>query len=624
MGGQLPPDEPLPLEFLPPAQLPAAQEDQLPMGDPVANIEEDAQEPVPPPPLPQQQNPFAAMQFMAQQHPPAQQQPFQQQPFPPPLFPQQPFQHQPFHPPAPAQPEMVMAMQYQLHQQNQQIQQLLLASQQAQQAPPIPNYYGGAREGEPYDPFFQDDQSQDRTKPFEKSQSQITWELYYRNLCADATGDLAVFNPDLETAFPSQKTEHSKSAKILALTTFQASLNDYFEAVQLRDDETPPNHFRMDDFADFQMASLHFTKMLLQHTWCTKELTNLRPEQMSNSQILIFDLRPVDTTSEQYRARIKASDEAHLEIAYSTSTVIKQNAAIPARGGYETQYYDIMVTMVNLVKLLTYFVTDPSLNRSALMAIWYKLIRWYMQPGNKAIFEDRTANWEHFGHLLNVELQAILSAFTTVAKLNSTLVPPPRSVRVAHIKQAQATAELAVQRFKSLFEQAFHLHLQTAPPSFEAMNVGTTTRPTTDTRKRKATPPSTQARTPYPATMPTGNNYIPPPPPALRPSSYRPPVAERQVRMADAPATTASYPGWIRYKENMFPRGAPLPQTVCPLPTSMSQQFCFRAASNLFDCPGCHRTHVPSFSALVNASDKEILTSWQRQYSNYVRPFTQE
>ena len=150
----------------------------------------------------------------------------------------------------------------------------------------------------------------------------------------------------------------------------------------------------MDDFANFQMASLHFSKMLLQHTWCTKELTNLRPEQMSNSQILIFNLHPVDTTgtSEQYRARIKASDEAHLEILYSTSTVIKQNASIPARGCDETQYFDIMVTMVNLVKLLTYFVTDPSLNRSALMAIWYKLIRWYMQPGNKAIFEDCTAN----------------------------------------------------------------------------------------------------------------------------------------------------------------------------------------------------------------------------------------
>jgi hypothetical protein len=92
LGGQLPPDDPLPLdELLPPAQLPAAQEDQLPMGDPVANPEEEVQEPVPPPPLPQQQNPFAAMQFMAQQQPPAQQQPFQQQPFPPPLFQQQPF-----------------------------------------------------------------------------------------------------------------------------------------------------------------------------------------------------------------------------------------------------------------------------------------------------------------------------------------------------------------------------------------------------------------------------------------------------------------------------------------------------------------------------------------------------
>ena len=51
-----------------------------------------------------------------------------------------------------------MAMQYQLHQQNQQIQQLLLETQHAQHAPPLPNYYGGAREGKQFDPVFQDDQ----------------------------------------------------------------------------------------------------------------------------------------------------------------------------------------------------------------------------------------------------------------------------------------------------------------------------------------------------------------------------------------------------------------------------------------------------------------------------------
>jgi hypothetical protein len=288
LGGQQPPHESLPLEFLPPAQLPTAQEDQLPMEDQGVNPEEEAQEPVPPPPPQQQQNPFEAMHFMAQQQPPAQQQPFQLPLFQQPLFQQQLFQHQPFQPPAPTHPDMVMAMQYQLQQQNQQIQQLLQVTQHTQQVPPLPHYYGGAREGEQFDPFFQDDQSQDHTKPFKKSQSQSSWELHYHNLF-----------PRLGDGLSPQKNEHSKSAKILALTNFQASLNDYFETVQLRDDDTPTNHFWMDDFADLQMASLHFSKMLLQHMWCTKELTNLHPEQMSNSQILIFDLRPVNTTSEQ-------------------------------------------------------------------------------------------------------------------------------------------------------------------------------------------------------------------------------------------------------------------------------------------------------------------------------------
>jgi hypothetical protein len=133
----------------------------------VANLEEEAQEPVPPPPLQQQQNPFAAMQFMAQQQPPAQQQPFQQQPYQPPLFQQQqPFKHQPFLPPAPAQPDMVMVMQYQLHQQNQQIQQLLLAMQHAQHALLLPNYYVASGKARSLTLFSQDDQKHPLLAPF--------------------------------------------------------------------------------------------------------------------------------------------------------------------------------------------------------------------------------------------------------------------------------------------------------------------------------------------------------------------------------------------------------------------------------------------------------------------------